>query len=42
VAEVVGVRVRVVCEGRRGWGQMHRTESPGLGCDERIAGGLIF
>ena len=42
VVEVLGERVRGAREGRRGWGQMHKTESLGLGCDEHIAGGLQF
>ena len=42
VVEVLGARVRGAREGRRGWGQMHKTESLGLGCEEHIAGGLQF
>jgi hypothetical protein len=40
--EVVGARVRGAREGRGGWGQTHKTEPLGLGCDERIAGELAF
>jgi hypothetical protein len=42
VVEVLGKRVRGAREGRGGWGQMHKTEPLGLGCDERIAGKLGF
>ena len=42
VVEVVGARVRAACEGEGGWGQIHKTESLGLGFGKRMAGELIF
>jgi hypothetical protein len=42
VVEVPGECVRGAREGRGGWGQTHKTEPLGLGCDERIAGELAF
>jgi hypothetical protein len=42
MVEVVGARVRAACEGEGGWGQIHKTESLGLGFGKHMAGELIF